>query len=413
MSSELVIRAGRHDHVVVADLLAPGGGALMPRQRPLISRLVSDATAPKLADYAEAAAGAGIPFLIDPLTPLLQGELRDEDPWARLPFGVATEVTTADLSAGYADRYVEEVVRFQLDRGATTIIPPYAYSESVDSAWFERSLAWIPATARAMRRLDARLPILPVFCGSRRAFAAEAHWAEGLDRFLKVAVGVGPSAIAVCFSPVGDGNERYEKLYRVFTAAAHAKRVTGTTVIAWRQGVYGPALVAAGLDGYETGIGTSEQADVRANVNRRKPRPDAEKRAGGGASANVYLEPLGRSVKTSVAAVLLGDIAFRAKVGCTDNRCCPRGAETTVGTRTRQPHAVRSRARQLTDLDSMPAAEWRLHHIANRAREAETLALQANRALASAGEKVRIPTSGYAALAAVADELRGTQPHAA
>ena len=71
--SELVIRPGGNDHQVVADLLAPGNSSgVGSRQGPLISRLVVDAhVAVKRPAYSQVAGGAGIPYLVDPLTPLL------------------------------------------------------------------------------------------------------------------------------------------------------------------------------------------------------------------------------------------------------------------------------------------------------------------------------------------------------
>ncbi|MGH3374880.1 MAG: hypothetical protein ACRDP6_09080 [Actinoallomurus sp.] len=396
----------------MADLLAPGGGALMQRHRPLISRLVADATAPRLDQYAQAAAVAGIPFLVDPLTHLLQGPLREEDPWAALPYGRPDAANPSDLRAAEADHFVEACVRYQIEQGATTVIPPYAYSDSPTSPWFERSVEWLGTTARAMRRLNLSLPVVPVFCGAWRRFAADEAWDSGLGRFLRGALDIGPSAVALCLSPAGDGKEHYHKLYQVFDAATRAKRTTGTTIVAWRQGVYGGALVAAGLDGYETGIGTSERANLAANIQRRKPRPDDEARARGGASANVFLEPFGRSVPSRVATPLLANLPFRAKVGCTDPRCCPQGVESTLG-RLRRAHAVRARARQLAELDSMPASEWRLNHIGQAAKEAETLAVQANRILEANGLRERIQTPGFAALAAVTDEFKRRTPSAA
>src|SRR4051794_37788371 len=118
MSGELLVRPAFNDHEVVSDLLAPGGtGIMVGRQRPLISRLVVDASiAPRRPQFAEAAAGAGIPLLIDPLTPLLHGVLREHDPWSKLVFGSANEVKPAAFGTrAERERYVAEVVAFELE----------------------------------------------------------------------------------------------------------------------------------------------------------------------------------------------------------------------------------------------------------------------------------------------------------
>ena len=51
---------------------------------------------------------------------------------------------------------------------------------------------------------------------------------------------------------------------------------------------------------------------------------------------------------------------------------------------------------------------WRLHHIAQDARAAGQLAVQANEVLKAAGIGQQIGTSGYQALAQVADFLRAS-----
>src|SRR5687768_16734884 len=89
MASELLIRPGYNDHDAVADLLAPGGAAtLLPGRSTPIDRLVVDAhLAKRRPQFAAAAASAGVPLLVDPLTHFWQGQLRDSDPWASLPHG--------------------------------------------------------------------------------------------------------------------------------------------------------------------------------------------------------------------------------------------------------------------------------------------------------------------------------------
>lgn len=128
-------------------------------------------------------------------------------------------------------------------------------------------------TARSMRRNGVNLPLMPIFCGTHRAFAAESGWKDGIDRFTAAAADLGPQAVALCLTPVGDATDSYAKVLRYFLTAQRVKRA-GMTTLAWRQGVLGVGVTAAGLDGYETGMGTAEKADVRDMIARRKPRPD-------------------------------------------------------------------------------------------------------------------------------------------
>lgn len=406
MSGELLIRPALNDHAVVADLLAPGGTAIrIGKQRPLVSRLVVDAPiAARRPQFAEAAAGAGIPFLVDPMTHLLQGETREDDPWAKLTFGHAERVEAPSFAVrSVRAEYVERVVNFQLAAGATAVIPPYPYVAAPDDPWFIVALDWLRLTRQYLDSLGVALPVMPIFCGQLMKFGANSAWRGGLDRFAMTAANVDAHAIGVCLSPAGNGKDSYHKVWRLFQALDHVRQVSGKPVFAWRQGIFGLALVAAGIDGYETGIGVSEQSNVRSNISARKPPKPGEKPGRGGA-AGVYLEPLGRSVNPRVARRLLSEMSMRAKVMCTDERCCPHGASSTLDHP--REHAVRSRARELATLAALPARSWRLNHIVTRTNGALTLAKQANRVLEQDGEALRIHTTGLEALARVTEELR-------
>lgn len=191
---------------------------------------------------------------------------------------------------------------------------------------------------------------------------------------------------------------------RLFQAAGRAKEHR-LPVLAWRQGIYGPALVAAGLDGYECGLGTGEQTNISRRQFSRKPQTDRDQASGGG--AGIFVEPLGRSVPRRVGKVLLGDVGMRPKVMCDDEGCCPSVAATLDNNR---HHAVRTRARTLTELATQPHRRWRLNHVARHASAAATLAAQANRVLETEGIKQKIKARNLEALAQVMRLLAEEQP---
>jgi hypothetical protein len=405
LSGELLIRPSQNDHEVIADLLAPGGATIMVgKQRPLVHRLVIDAPiAAKRPQFAEAAEGAGIPFLVDPLTTLLQGEVREDDPWARLSFARADVASPGEyLRQDVSAAFVASVVDFELKQGATAVIAPYPYIAAPKDEWLTVALAWLNETRRYMDRWNIGLPFIAILCGQLRDLGAEKAWGDGIDLFARTAENVGAQAIGLCLSPAGDGKESYNKVLRLFHAAEHLKTTTSLQVFAWRQGVFGPALVAAGLDGYESGIGTSEQSNVRNNIAARRP-PKPGQKPGGGGPRGIYLEPLGRSINPRVAQLLLANVSLRAKLMCNDERCCPQGVTSTLDHY--REHAVRSRARELGMLASLPARSWRLNHIATNAQGAVTLAHQANRLLAEVGEQLRVHPRGIESLQHVAEEL--------
>ncbi|MBS1861216.1 MAG: hypothetical protein JSS68_05825 [Actinobacteria bacterium] len=396
---ELLIRSGANDHEVVRDLLAPGAGSvLLPRARPLIDRLVLDAhVAAARPELAESARDAGVPVLVDPLTIYLQGELREADRWSRLPFGEARKLDAAELANPfYVQKLVAEVVEFEVGQGATAIVPPYPYVTSPDDPHLDIAIAMLRATSRHMARNGIALPLVPVLCAQLQRMGPEKSWREGLDRFAAVALDLGPEALAVCLSPAGSPRtDSYNKVLRLFAATRRLKQ-SGVRVFAWRQGFYGPGLVAAGIDGYETGIGTKEQANLASAIGSRKPG-----KKGGGSGPGIYLEPFGRSVTSRVGETLLGHRSMRPKVMCDDERCCPNGAASTIDQR--RHHAVRTRSRQLATIENQPHTRWRLHQVEKESRAAVDLAVQANAVLKEAKVPEQIGTRGYEALAGVMD----------
>jgi hypothetical protein len=403
--SELLIRPGPNDHKVIQDLLAPGGAAVfLPRARPLIDRLVLDAqVALARPEFADAANAVGVSVLVDPLTPFWQGELREQDKWAQLPFGRAEKLDPMDLANAFVrETLVAEVVSFQIEQGATAIIPPYPYVLSPVDPFFDLALDFLRATARHMARDGLALPLVPVLCAQLKGFGSERAWRDGIDKFASAAVDLGPEALGICLSPAGAGNDSYNKVLRLFAASRRIK-LSGARVIAWRQGIYGPGLVAAGLDGYETGIGTRELCNVSSSIASRKP-PRPGQKPGGGGLPGIYLEPLHRSVSTRVGETLLGNRSMRPKLMCDDERCCPDGAVSTLDQR--RQHAVRTRARELAALEGQPHTSWRLHQIAKDARAAADLAVQANDVLRLAGIPEKIGTTSYESLARVAEFIR-------
>ncbi len=397
---ELLIRAGHNDHLVIGDVLAPGGAVAL---RPPIDRLVADAqTAVLRPTLAEAAHLAGVPYLIDPLTPLLQGATDPTDSWVkRVSFGDATALASEDFDAARVEQLAAEVVEFELAHGATAILPPYLYASEPSDPAFTTSLRLLIATRRYMRHNDVNLPMIAVFCGGWQRFAREDAWTVGVDRFLANAIDVDPQSLAMCLTPVGAAKDSYAKVARIF---ATARRFTASKVptIAWRQGTFGPGLVAAGLDGYESGAGTREKADIRDLITRKKPKASGP--GGGPPPQMVYLEGLGRSVTIEVARTLLGDLDTRARLICDDESCCPHGVDSMLDDRTR--HCITARAQRMRNLNAMPQPAWRLHQVAKDAQQAVRTTKRAMLALRRAGITTKLETGAQESLARVAEHLR-------
>ncbi|MEJ7784890.1 MAG: hypothetical protein WKF96_08810 [Solirubrobacteraceae bacterium] len=410
--SELLIRPSHNDHLIIADLLSPAGAALLQTVRRPISRLVLDAPlAASERQYRDAAADSGTAVLIDPLTPLVQAPVDPQVSWAKLPFAQADALADDLISnAFFLNRLVEQTVSFQIEHGASAVVAPYFYCQSAEDPAFAASLELLRLTARYLRLNHSGMPLVAVLCGTHAGFARLPTFRNGIDAFAAAALDLGPQTLALCLSPNGAGDEGEAKVLQLFTAAQRLK-ASGASVIAWRQGFYGPALVAAGLDGYETGIGVQERTNMASYATTRKPGCRDRDRAA--SPTPVYFEVLGRSVLSPVAACLFESRALKAELVCRDVRCCAHGAETMLGAG-RRPHAVRTRARTMRELEQMPHGAWRLQQTSKDAYAASLTARRANEALSSAGLSAKIPTKGYESLGKICDLLgRNATAHAA
>jgi hypothetical protein len=404
---ELLIRAGRDDHLVVADLCAPATTGLRLAQPVPFSAVVTDAPVaaarPQLRERVEAAA---VPYIVDPATFLLQDEQAPDQPWARLPFAVPRKLQPGDLSSEHhQDELIDRVITFQREQGATILVPPYLYLPKLDDGWLAVQLSLLQRTARYLERENIDLQVAAILAASLHKFGPRAAWAAGLDQFIARTRDLKVRFVGVSFSWSSQGKDSYASLATLLTATRHAAASCHT--IAWRQGLYGAALVAGGADGYETGPGHSERGMYPSLMSSRRPTPPSEddNAASPRSAAFVYLPAFGRSIGRTAAQLLLNDMPTRASLVCSDEECCPSGASSMVD-KWRQ-HAIRSRAAQLQTFSQMPAqTSWRLNKVARDAERATTLARAANEVLQRSGSNLRLPDQSYRHLAEVADAVR-------
>jgi hypothetical protein len=405
---DLLIRAGRDDNKVIENLCAPAvAGLWSPRSLPLTG-LVTDAPTvidrPRLRTVAES---AGLPFLIDPLTPLMQDIQAPDHAWARLPFAVPNRVTPDVLNHELTqDRLIEATLDFQREHGATVLIPPYVYIDKRDGAWFEIALQLLRRTARYLERENIELPVAPVFAASLHEFGPQAAWREGIDRFAAVLDAMNSRHLNLSLSWSEPRKASYNALALLLATGRHVSQHRRT--IAWRQGLYGAAMTAAGLTGYETGPGRGEACHYPAYLAARRPTacPDDAEEAGPRGGAYVYFAPFGRSVKRSAGRTLLADPQMRGSLVCDAEGCCPDGASSMI-TSWRE-HAIRARAREVQELARMPATTWRLNKIARDAERSSTTARMATELLRHNNIRGTLPHATFRALSRVADELRTT-----
>lgn len=402
----LFVRAGRSDNLIVDELLAPAtaGVPFGGRSVPIHGLVVDAPTAAAQPALREAAEGAGLPLIVDPLTHLFQDEQVPNKGWAALDFA-----NPRAFSADHFDEdsalaaLVQKSLAFQLDQGASILVPPYFYAKSPADPWFRIQLAANRRTAEYLAAERINLPVAPIFVGSLKSFGAQRHWNTGVDEFLRSLANLNvryvPMALSSSRAKNGDTEDRlgaYLATVRHVGAAA--------PVIAWRQGQYGLAAVAAGAVGYQTGPGIDERCDFAQLSRARRPKLPSEKKQELKMPRHIYLSRFGRSVSSRAAQALMDNGQLRGTLTCTDPACCPNGA-SSMTTDWRQ-HAVRSRARELDELNRMPDASWRLNHVARLAERAADVARSANEVLARSDIKERIPEASFRALTTVADAIR-------
>jgi hypothetical protein len=390
----LTIRPDFNDHLVVADLLAPraaGLGTLSPRP---IDRLIVDATtAHRRPQFASAAAGAGIPLLVDPMTHLLGAHPADS--FSKLPYGC---ILPSDLEtrAGRT-RLIEQATRFQVEQGASTVIPPYLHLPSPSSPRVETQLLLLEETAGYMTREGLHLPALPVLAVSRGRFAARRHWSAGLDILLTAAEQLHPAEVMLAFS--GSRATTFEHCIQLMTTIMHVAQHVPVSIS--RPGMHAQAMIAAGAIGYETGIGWREWCDLPAQL-RDHRRPAAAAPVGG--ARGPYVDVLQRSIHSRAFNTLLTDRPLRGRLICPDSSCCPNGVQDMVSDHRR--HTVHSRAHQLRRLEAMPRATWRLRDVVAQAEQAATVAAHVHKFALRGGLGAGVYPDVYRNLAMAAEQVR-------
>jgi hypothetical protein len=396
--SELIVRPSHNDHRLIDTLLSGAGG--VRQLRPIINRLVLDAhLAAKQPAFAQAAENSGVALLIDPLTFFLQDKVRTDDPWQSLPFARSIGLSTDQLTEVEFQRdLVSQVVQFEVAYGATGVVAPYLLIGD-DPSLIHANMCLIRSTRQFMDRMAVDLPLVTVIAVNASGMT-KGPLSPALDELAKEACEVGANSIALAISGTGgsdDGPDRVHLLLRSIS------RLTtfGLPVIAWRQGQFGTAAVAAGAIGYECGIGTRERCDLVSLQRSRRPGPP---RPGFAPPAGVFIQPLSKSFPRKVAQALLDDQKLRPRLVCDNEQCCSDGVASMMKDPRR--HAVLARCRQLAGLDAMPSRDWKLNAVAREAESGAIIAELATRVLRDQGRKETVGSRSLSAVAIATDLLR-------
>lgn len=397
--SELVVRGHHNDHLVLAELLSPATAPL-PAQR-LIRRVVVDATAAGSPLFARATLDSGTQYLIDPMTYLFLDRQSPDDSWARLPFASPAPISIETVSEPrWQQRKIVEVVEFQIEHGATAVIPPYIHLERADGRAARIQNDLYVGTANYLRDAGLDYKIVPIVSVDRHPVALEVNaWGAGLGRLLRTAASLGDQPVALALSATtrlsAPGIHKMTQIWR---------RAAGIgPFIAWHAGDVGPLAVALGAGGYETGLCSTERCNVHQQLQGRRPSDDE----GGPRWHGVYIDALGKSLGLTEVRQMSAVKALQGDLGCTDPSCCPHGFTSLLGD-TRRQHAARARLADLAELDAVTARRWQLHILERRATEGRATATRLRNHADKTGLRMGAYPAEFEAMEKVVQGLRAT-----
>ncbi len=393
--AELLIRAGSQDAALLKRVFGLDGGRGSV-WRP--DRLVVDAHVPgQTSDLAVIARRAGIPLLVDPQTYYLQDRQHPGDAWAQLPFATAESLSAADLSVRQTqDRLIAACVRYQIEAGATAIIPPYVHLEQADDDYIGVQADLWHRTAVYLADRQIELPVVAVAALGWRLLN-QVTGARALAPLWNALADLKPAEVAVAASRIHLGVRPHDRLNELVGLISQLS--LQYPVLAWQQGLLGEACVAAGAVGYETGIARREHCDVRTAKANRRALPQSAPRS----ARPVYVSHLGRAIPKNSVRELRKHRTIWTEVLCDDPRCCPAGDQVLGDAR---QHAIISRARDLAELGSVPRESWRWTRLAERSRAGLRVGAKINALAGRTPTMAKVDLGALSAINTVAEQRR-------
>ncbi len=205
-----------------------------------------------------------------------------------------------------------------------------------------------------------------------------------------------PSEVALAASKVHMGTQPEDRIVELLMLVRDLTRAYKVTM--WQQGLLGEACVVEGAAGYECGIGWREKCDLQSRMTQHR-------QAGSGhlAARPIYIAELGRGVpKTRLQLATKRKVW--ARLVCPFPDCCAPGGDDLLGDARR--HSVVARARELEQLNSTHATNWRWNRLAQRVADGLVLAGQLNALAPSSPATPVIDTRSLRAIYEVANSRR-------
>lgn len=291
-----------------------------------------------------------------------------------------------------------DCLEFQLTHGATALVAPYVQVGRAEDGWADVQAGLYRRTRRYLDHQGLRLPVIaPVAVGWQ--LLGRTAWPQALNRVVDDLRDLDPTEVALAASLVDAGTHPQWRLAELYAVIDRLR--TSWPVLAWAQGVLGEACVAAGAEGYETGIGWRERCDLPRQMTNRRTPPH-----GNPGARPVYITPLGRSLPKPTVTALLDDPIIGPRLACLEFTCCPAGRRSLTGDA--RAHAVISRLCRLNTLTAAQHPRWAWQHLADDAGRGLELADRINIAAGHRSDLRRVDTAPLRATAITAGSRRGT-----
>jgi hypothetical protein len=390
--AELLIRASLPDRALLRRIF--GTDTQRPRALLRPDRIVVDAHIPtRTSEFSQIARQSGVAFIIDPQTYLFQDAQPAGDRWSSLPFGLARALAPEEASRPVFLSYLtRRAIDYQVVHGATAIIPPYVHIDRPGSEWIDVQ-AGMWDYARAYLDSEAiALPVLAVVAVGWRMLQP-VNGTCALGPMMRALADLAPREVALAASKIDVGARTDERAMDLVLMVEQLSN--DYSVVLWQQGRLGELGVAAGAQGYETGIGWRERCDLPATMSSRRRAQSGGPRSG----RPVFVAPLGRSIDKRSLEEICQHREIWTRLICTDMDCCPDGGRAILDSG--RGHTVVQRVRRLSELGRIETRVWRWHNLAEAADRGLELASRINRLAQTSSSVTRVDTSALFAISSV------------
>jgi hypothetical protein len=332
----LYIRAGRNDQGDLLDLIAAGDASCFG--------VVFDPTLVKSQrELREQVLASRLDAILDPRTQVAAMPGGFTESLGKLPWGGNTVQNTSDFAGTAGKRRVSALADFVLENGFTQVLAPTHLLDSAYDEWLAIDLENVRVLRNRLNRDNgATVPIiysLAITNAMLRDMAQRQVLVEAL-RTIPIS--------AVWLKVDGFGSDSTGASTRAYLDAANDFQELGLPVIAdYVGGLVSLSLLAFGAVG---GISHGVTQGMRFYSRYlRQPRIGE----GFGLGRRIYVPQLDLLLKPDEAKALLGvSPRAKAKFGCSDTHCCPRGVIDMVENPGR--HFLYQRIKEVSGLSQVP-----------------------------------------------------------